>query len=72
MFEFLLSVFIIAGAGFLLYLGIATELASGVITLIVSFWFQKRSNESAVNNLLRQSPIVVPVPEPKAGGGNVG
>ena len=60
-FEFLLSMFILAGAGFLIYRGIASELGSGVITLIVGYWFTKRSNESAVNNLLRQSPTVTPI-----------
>ena len=64
MFEFLLSMFILAGGGFLLYRGIASELASGVITLIVGYWFTKRSNESAVNNLLRQSPTMVPILTP--------
>lgn len=54
--EFLLSIFLCSGAGFLLFYGIAVELASGVIMMIAVYWFQKRSNESAVNNLLRQAP----------------
>lgn len=77
LFEFLLSMFILGGFGFLLYKGIASELASGVITLVVGYWFQKRSSESAVNNLLRQSPSMAPVQntpvtpaEPTAPGGN--
>ncbi len=61
LFEFLLSMFIIAGSGFLIYKGIASELASGVITLVTGFWFTKRANESAVNNLLRQSPSLAPI-----------
>lgn len=60
-FEFFLSLFIIGGAGFLLYSNIATELAAGVITLVTGYWFQKRSNESAVSNLLREAPIMLPI-----------
>ena len=61
LFEFLLSLCLYIGAGFLLYKGIASELASGVIGIVTTFWFNKRSNESAVNNLLRQSPTISPV-----------
>jgi len=77
LFEFLLSMFLIGGAGFLIFQGVASELASGVITLVTGYWFQKRSNESAVNNLLRQSPTITPIKntnvEPvDTGGENVG
>ena len=61
MYEFLLSLFIIGGAGYLLMMGVAPELCAGVITLVTGFWFSKRSNENAVNNLLRQSPTMVPI-----------
>jgi len=61
LFEFLLSLMLIGGSGFLIFNGVASELASGVVTLVTGYWFQKRSNESAVNNLLRQSPTMVPI-----------
>lgn len=61
LFEFLLSVMLTGGSGFLLYANVAPELASGVITLVVGYWFTSRSNASAVNNLLRQSPTIVPI-----------
>lgn len=60
-FEFVLSIFIISVSVFLLYCRLATELASGLITMITVYWFQKRSNDSAVQTLLRQSPTIVPI-----------
>ncbi len=65
LFEFLLSLLIIAGAGFMIYRGIASEFACGVISLVTGFWFTKRSNESAVNTLLKQPPVnMVSTPTP--------
>jgi len=61
MFEFLLSMLLIVGSGYLLCIGVASELASGVVTLVVGYWFTSRSNATAVNNLLRQSPTLVPI-----------
>jgi len=63
LFGFILSVLLIAGGGFLLVLKVAPELASGVITLVVGFWFTQRSNAVAVNNLLKQGPSIV-IPDP--------
>jgi len=60
-FEFVLSLVLIVGGGYLLMIKIAPELASGIISSVVVFWFTKRSNDSAVNNLLRESPTLVPI-----------
>jgi hypothetical protein len=61
MYEFVLSLLLIVGGGYMLMHGVATELVSGVIGIVITYWFQKRSNESAINNLLRQSPITQPI-----------
>jgi len=59
MYEFVLSLLLIVGGGYLLVCGVATELVSGVIGIVITYWFQKRSNESAINNLLRQPPNLI-------------
>ena len=61
MYEFALSFVILLGGGFLLLNGIAVEFASGLMSLVVGFWFQKRSSENAVNNLLRNPPTILPI-----------
>lgn len=61
--EFLLSVIIIVGGGYLITKAIAPEFATSIIALVVGFWFTSRSNASAVNTLLRQPPKIQ-IPEP--------
>jgi hypothetical protein len=58
LFEFILSMVIIIGAGFLIYKAIAPEFCTGLITLVVGYWFTNRSNTTAVKNLLTQPPAV--------------
>jgi len=58
LYEFALSMFILGGSGYMLASHTAPELASGVVLLVVGYWFNKKSAESAVNQLLTQPPVM--------------
>jgi ABC-type uncharacterized transport system permease subunit len=60
-FEFVLSILIILVAAFLIYSGVVVDFSCGLITLVTTFWFVKRSNEATVKTLLQQTPIISPL-----------
>ncbi|MNI96207.1 hypothetical protein D3C73_1546070 [compost metagenome] len=45
-FEFLLSIVVLVGGGYLLTTGSNTEIASSMITAVITFWFVRRQNEA--------------------------
>ncbi|MCL6443356.1 MAG: hypothetical protein K6T83_07860 [Alicyclobacillus sp.] len=50
LFEFVLSLVIIVGGGFLLYTGHATDIAIAAIMTVIPFWFTRRSQEQQQSN----------------------
>jgi hypothetical protein len=49
-FEFILSIVVLIGSGFLLLKGVAPELAAGAVTSVITFWFMRRANDAANQN----------------------
>lgn len=42
-FEFVLSLVVILGGGYLLYLGKATDVVISLVSVVITFWFSRRS-----------------------------
>lgn len=66
--EFFISLLVIGGGGFLMYIGKGdSTFITSMIALVIYFWFQGRNTDKTVNNLLKQIPgLPVPVPVPTA------
>ena len=62
--EFFISLLVIGGGGFLMYIGKGdSTFITSMIALVIYFWFQGRNTDKTVNNLLKQIPsLPVPVP----------
>jgi hypothetical protein len=57
-FEFLISILVIGGGGILMMLGKGDNtFLTSMMALVIYFWFQSRTNEKTVNNLLKQFPV---------------
>jgi hypothetical protein len=56
-FEFLVSILVIAGGGFLMFIGKGdSTFITAMMALVIGFWFQSRSNATTVRNLLQPPP----------------
>lgn len=62
--EFFISLLVIGGGGFLMYIGKGdSTFITSMIALVIYFWFQGRNTDKTVNNLLKQIPgLPVQVP----------
>jgi hypothetical protein len=57
-FEFLISLLVIAGGGFLMFIGKGDNtFITSMMALVIYFWFQSRNNKATVDNLMKQFPI---------------
>lgn len=55
--EFFISLLVIGGGGFLMYIGKGdSTFITSMIALVIYFWFQGRNTDKTVNNLLKQIP----------------
>jgi hypothetical protein len=63
-FEFLISLLVIAGGGALMWYGRGeSTFLTSMIALVIYFWFQSRTNNATVTNLLKQLPIAQQPPQ---------
>ena len=56
-FEFLVSLLVIAGGGFLMFMGKGdSTFITSMMALVIYFWFQSRATDKTVQNLYKQPP----------------
>lgn len=68
LFEAIITIIVLLGGGFLIYSGKGTEIAIGGITLVLTFWFNRRQNQQQadhIQNILQSQQVQTP------GGGSV-
>lgn len=62
--EFIISIVVLLGGGFLLYTGHSPEVAVSAITAVITFWFARRSAEAQAR-AYQQPPVEQAAPQPQ-------
>jgi hypothetical protein len=56
--EFVISLVVLLGGGFLLYTGHSPEVAISAITAVITFWFARRSAEAQARAAIQPTPAI--------------